>query len=307
MLIHKLLFVLALFAFLYFIGSKVIEKPKPAAVTENKQLANSTPHAQFHYPIVDGKKIQPEPYLRLPFKKVDGAKAKIAEGWLYSKEELQITHIPPKHDGIDYALPYGTPVLAPADGFAIASYQTSTLLNKNGEVILYKDKPVNMGYGYFVRMYVPAVDRFVTIAHLSEIDVTIPFSPPEQSDGGWLDTNTKMPADLWMDTNITTFIKKGTVIGKVGYSGLTWGYEEYDWSGVPYVIDPAEYKSWDEPHIHLEEHWIDSETQEITAERDPYGIYSTFEDYPTQKNAVSLGKDPLFILNEDGTPKYADE
>jgi murein DD-endopeptidase MepM/ murein hydrolase activator NlpD len=290
--------------------------PQSDKVVAAIQNVDQAAHEKFHYWVIDGIQVKAVPYLTLPFRKADLQKNPfnknelyiIREGWTYSKEELAITHADPLHGGLDFDVPYGTPVVAPADGYAMASYHTAPQKDENGDQVMYKDKPINMGYGYFVRMYIPSVNRFVMLAHLSEIDPKIPFSPAEKEDDKWMPTNSKMPVEEWKTSPHAVFIKKGTVVGKVGYSGLTWGYDEYtEGQDKPVTLDKNKYKSWDEPHLHFEDQWVNSETGEVGWQRDPLAIYNTAENYPSSKKYMPPGKDPLFFFNKDKFPKYADE
>lgn len=174
---------------------------------------------------------------------------------------------------------------------------------------LYQGKPIRMGFGYFVRMYIPSTNRYVDIAHLSDIDSRIPFSPPEKTEDGWDPTNYDMKTEEWKDSPNTIFVKRGQTIGKVGYSGLGWGTEEEWKEGAtrPVVTDPGIFKSWDKPHIHFEEFSIDQKKGTKGWQRDPYDIYDTYEYYPTPERKTSMGKEPIFFLNKDSLPKYADD
>lgn len=266
-------------------------------------------HETFHYPEIEGKKIEAVPYLTLPFRKKDlSMPYEITEGWIYSAPELKIHKQNLIHAGIDYHVPYGTIVVAPVDGYAISSYHTSRVKDSSEKDKFYQGRPVNLGLGYFVRIYVPSVNRVVEMAHLSDIDLNIPFSMPERTEDGWKPTNHDLKPDEWANSPFAVFVKRGTPIGKVGYSGLTWGYEEYqEGAKRPVQIDTTKFNSWDEPHLHFDEFARNPKTNELSYQRDPYGIYGTFDLYPTEGNKRPLGKDPLFFLNKDGLPKYADD
>jgi murein DD-endopeptidase MepM/ murein hydrolase activator NlpD len=88
------------------------------------------------------------PYLTLPLK----SDFKISEGYIYSEEERSI-HKRYFHKGIDYACPYGTPVYASADGYAVAGYHRFTEINKDKTLKLYQGLPMGNGFGYFIQIY----------------------------------------------------------------------------------------------------------------------------------------------------------
>lgn len=266
-------------------------------------------HAEFHYPTVEGKEVPAKPYLSLPFRKSDLNEGyQITEGWIYSKDE-QAIHGLSEHMGVDLAVPYGTPVVSPVDGYVMSSYHTFWVDNGSR---YYKGQAVRLGLGYFVQIYDPSVNRFIQLAHLSEIDDSIPFSPADEQPGVDLNYNpTNHDLLIGQMENHHAYIEvaKGQPLGKVGFSGLAWGlaYEdEYriNAEGRPIYPNPP-IRSWDEPHVHLEEFWRDQVTGQKTARRDPFGIYSTAEDYSSSSRKGIQGKDPLFLMQSNGMPQFA--
>jgi murein DD-endopeptidase MepM/ murein hydrolase activator NlpD len=265
-------------------------------------------HEGLHHPVVNGKKVDPTPYLSLPFSKQNN-NYNIYQGFIYGADELKIHGGNPVHGGVDYELPYGTEVLAPADGYVLSSYLSHWVKDpETKQPRQYQGKPIAYGYGYFVRMYVPSVDRYLDIGHMSEVDVSIPFYPPEKSEDGWDPTSYNLKQDEWVKAEKTIFVKKGTVIGKVGYSGLGWGAMEWQEGATrPIVTDPNTFKSWDKPHIHLEEFSLNEEKGTKEGLRDPYDIYDTSDFYPTPNRSKPFGQEPLFLMGANNLPKYADE
>lgn len=242
----------------------------------------------------------PVPYLTLPFK--PGVNYEVTEGWIYSDEELAIHGGNPIHGGVDLHAPYGTEVVSPVDGYAMSSYHTEWIRegrdpkeevkDDNEEykkpIKLYQGKPMREGLGYFIYIYVPIVNRFIELGHLSDIDPAIPFSPPvyNPKTDGWDPTNYQfMISQIDINTNIVP-VKKGQVIGKVGFSGLALG--------------DSDKESWDEPHIHFEEFYIDQETGQKGWQRDPYALYDTFERY----NIGKMGLSPLWLLDQNNLPQF---
>lgn len=288
-----------------FLTGGNVDKVTPSETTQVQQSM----HEASHYPEIDGKKTPATPYLTLPFRKTDLPNGyDITEGWIYSAKELKIHKASFVHGGIDFHAPYNTPVVAPTDGYAMSSYHTYRITDSRGQDKLYEDKTFNMGLGYFVRMYIPSVNRFIEIGHLSDIDTKIPFSMPEKTEEGWQPTNHNMKPDEWIKSPSVVFIKRGEPIGKVGYSGLSWGYNDYqEGASRPIPLDNTKFKSWDEPHIHFEEFARDPKTNDMGYHRDPYGIYNTYHEYPTPNRKKAMGTGPLFFLGNDTLPQYADE
>src|SRR3989338_8521809 len=99
-------------------------------------------YQEHHYPVIEGQQVLPIPYLTLPFREADvGGHYDITEGWIYSDEETAI-HGFTAHNGIDFAITYGTPVVAPADGYALSSYHTFWIRNDDGSIRTYQGKPL---------------------------------------------------------------------------------------------------------------------------------------------------------------------
>lgn len=284
------------------------------AKTPPKIIQHQQAHDYFHYPFINGATVSATPYLTLPIKKSDVIKNgkvnyDVYQGWIYGEDELSIHGGNPVHAGFDIALPFGTQVFSPVDGYAMSTYQTFWKKDAFGNVIRFKGQPLRMGLGYFVYMYVPSVNRFVELAHLSDIDPLIPFSKPIYKDGGWMPTGNKIKIEGIEQNPNFVFVTKGTPLGRVGYSGLALGtavdYE--DGNERPVVMPQEQFKSWDIPHIHMEEFYIEQETFKKAWQRDPYAVYSTSEYYKTPNRNVSLGKDQLFLLDDEGFPQFAAE
>lgn len=272
-------------------------------------------HREFHYPKIEGKEVPATPYLTLPFRSRDIPEFgyEITEGWEYSKEESAI-HGLKNHRGVDIAVPYGTLVVAPADGYAMSSYHTRWIKDEAGKEKTYEGKSIRFGLGYFIQMYIPGVNRFVQLAHLSELDPAIPFSKPvyNRPTDNWNPVNHTLRIHELKDHPAVVFVGRGTPLGKVGFSGLAWGYKDYNpQTERPVAPDPEKFKSWDEPHVHLEDFWRDQGTGEKGWQRDPYAIYLTAgyypdpkKDQPDPRNNLRFGKDPLWFFAGD-MPAFA--
>ncbi len=280
----------------------------------NQSLSERTKIAQdrFHSPTVNGEKIEPKAYLTLPFSKKGAGNIKINEGWLYSYDEYQI-HGMEVHVAVDFHAPYGTAVYAPADGYAMSSYFTLPVKIQKKE-ITYKGKAINYGLGLFVRMYIPLAHRFLDLAHLSEIDNAIPFSEPEYDEEKkeWKPTNEKISMNEIPSHPEWVKVTKGQFLGRVGTSGLSWGYEDFtDKPQRKVTYDPKTQVSWDDSHLHFEEfsEVQDPQKDEVkgqkTAPRDIYGIYSFEEEYPQLDQKLDPRFKALILTSEDGRPLFA--
>lgn len=259
-------------------------------------------HKIFHSPIINGESVKPIPYLTLPFRKSEVKSYNITEGWVYSRNEKAV-HGFKVHGGVDYHVAYGTPVVAPCDGLAISSYHSFPLLNEDESPKTLEGKKLYFGLGYFVQIYNPEVNRFIQLGHLSDISNNIPFSLPVFSEDTWTPTNHILKISELKNNSMVAKLHRGDLVGYVGYSGLRWGYDDYvEGSKRPVVLDFKKYKSFDESHVHFEDFFRDQETGKKGWQRDPYDVYLSWSNYPTPKRKRSMGKEPLFYLDENGLP-----
>lgn len=247
--------------------------------------------------------IEVEPFLTLPFEKKN---YQITEGWNYSEKEKEITGFT-GHGGIDFELAFGSTILAAADGWAISSYMNFPIKDEKGQVKLYQGKPLGFGYGYFVQIFHPKevtgteIPLYTTYGHLLTI-TGVPFHKPRKTGDSWWPVGNKVSPDLYPLYHHARYIKSGQVIGYSGFSGLTWGYDDY-----PNIPDPKFYPSWDKPHLHFE---VATRVGYKKKKRffDPYGIKSQAQDYPdSSKKGQEIGsKSPnLWILDDELMPKHA--
>lgn len=267
---------------------------------------------KFHTPIVSGEKNEPKAYLTLPFSKNDAANIKITEGWLYSYDEFKI-HGMTVHAAVDFNAPYGTAVYAPVDGYAMSSY-LSLPIKINKKAVTYQNKEIHYGFGLFVRMYVPEMKRFLDLGHLSQIDEAIPFSEPkyDEDEMAWNPTNEKVPMTEVATHSAWLKVTKGDLLGKVGTSGLAWGYDDFENKPQRKIMyDPKTHQSWDEPHLHFEEFsqiqnpQEDEEKGQKTAPRDILGIYSYKKEYPSINQKLDQRLKSLILTDSDGRMLFA--
>ena len=264
------------------------------------------------------------PFLYLPFSYKHYRTFDITEAWWYSwstgylatigSGEMAI-HGLALHKAIDYALPYGTPVLAPMDGYLIASYHNAFLKSK-GYVKQYQNVSLHYGLGWFVQIWNPSRDIFVTLGHLSSIDETLPVSPPYPTrgktsitrrdptgvtyDSGSLQTMINDPITYpWV-----VYVKRWQRIGTVGRSWVEWDNAMIQEISIPRAPLVEQQVSRDEPHIHLEVFTVQDGKKALL---DPYGMYRDARGYPDSKvNRKSL-ENTLFVKSKTGRIRFADE
>ncbi len=281
---------------------------------------------EVHCQPVDDKIPSPLAFLTLPFTKdnlvwslrkqgvlinVIGKKfPHISEGYVYSAEEAAI-HGKEVHAGIDFDAPYRTPVVAPCDGWAMASYHSTKITDNEGKPFYHRGKTIGYALGLFVQIWVPEVGRFVQLGHLSSIHESIPYSMPTPNGDDCIPTNHNLPIErIPYSSEAYGYIKRGEPVGTVGHSGLQSGYHlEYDIRrSRPPFLSPWRNRSWDTPHVHVEDYYRSQITQQKDGQRDPYGIYNIFEFYPTpaKPERLHLINEPLFLIGSNGLPIYAD-
>jgi murein DD-endopeptidase MepM/ murein hydrolase activator NlpD len=240
---------------------------------------------------IDMAKVEPKPFLHMPFAKRFGTE--ISEGWIYSEEEQNIHHHK-IHFAIDFKLKMKTPVRSPIDGYAVGYYQSSYL------DMLYKEKRVGYGLGFFIEIWSPDAGVFVSLCHLDSIWIDIPYQEPKKRYSSGYDTWDPITIynSLEEKLKVATVVKKGDIIGYSGSTGLAWGFQEGP-RCKPNAAPALE--SWDEPHLHLEVY-----TRKLANNRwvkdkrfDPYGIYSYYKDYSGKQSETGL-----WLVDEAGYPLY---
>ncbi len=222
----------------------------------------------------------------------------ISEGWIYSAEEQQI-HGYVGHGGVDFVLPRGVPIVAAADGWALASYFWF-LVKEGGVPRRYKGKEVGMGLGRFVQIWHPEQELFTVYGHLDSIESKIPFYGPRKLQDCLHPVGHKFLPKKMIDNCAAIPIKRGEIIGTAGDTGLTWDYTDY-----PERPNPNEKPSWDEVHLHFEVFQrVGSRLKKKYL--DPYGINSHWQDYPDPQHPENAEKvkDCLWFVNDKGLPLF---
>lgn len=215
----------------------------------------------------------------------------ITESWLYSLQERSI-HGNTNHGGIDFAAPRGTPVYAAADGYAVSSTHLSVLAKS------YEDKPIGFGLGEFVQIWHPEQGVYSSYSHLNSVVGNIPYFEPECDEHGFCDPEIVYHNPRYIQSR-GKFVKQGDLIGYVGDSGLSWGYEETPRGGHDIKRQP----SWDETHLHFEIYTRDTVNFFKAKRYDPFSIYGRVDQYIEQsytspKSLWKLSADGRVVLAE---------
>lgn len=231
-----------------------------------------------------------QPFLTLPVNKFV-----VSEGWDYDAE-LPFHPDIPRHFAIDFRAPRGTPVYAAAEGVALQSFQTYYLdkLNKPGVHEWRKNRRLGFGIGHFVQIYHPNDYIFTSYCHLDKAAAAIPYTAPVEEHPGLFN-----PAVVYRPLDdlfpICKFVQRGELIGYIGDTGLSMGYDERP----DLTRDHIKLPSWDETHLHFEVYTRNSAGRK-DLRWDPYGIYGKTAEYASGKPARAGN---LWILDGQGKPK----
>ena len=288
-----------------------------------EQLISGLTRTRYHHPKYSEEPngLLAEPYLHLPFRQDDllhwqirpsqiGITQKIdyeiSEGWFYSRDIKRL--VPYSHMAADFSLPYGFPIAAPCDGFAMSSYYSHPILDKAGNITKLNGKMLNFGIGYFVQIYNPSQNRFVQLGHLSDISEKVPFSVPTKVKEQWMPINNiQTPKEIVsIDNQNVVFVKTGEIVGFLGYSGLTDGIDYFKGYERPYKIDRTKIGTLSIPHVHMDEFFRNYKSGAKEWRRDLYDIYKQRDSYPTHTNNNDIGNEPIFLTDENDRPHFAD-
>ena len=242
-----------------------------------------------------------EPFLALPLAKAT-PDLSISQGWLYSEDERSIHPVIPVHYGVDVPLPWGTPIFAAADGWAVASYHTNDIVDSQGRTI-------GFGLGLFVQIWHEEPELYSLYAHLSGLNEAhfsaingcfIPYIEPVLEGGSWQPRGgLYLPVDEFIGQ--AEPVIKGDLIGYAGYTGLRLDYDETP-AYIP-NIDPAMHKTWDPhgSHLHFEVYTRTPDGAMKDKRYDPFGLYGERDQYAD----VFTKAHGLILANPDGSPQFA--
>lgn len=255
-----------------------------------RQILSSVPLPQAGrraWSLFKARMNQPQltPFLALPFG--TNVEIEITEGWFYSPQERQI-HGHDIHYGVDFAGARGTPVLAAAEGWAVASYE----LNFAGN---YQGKSVGFGLGNFIKVWHPHMGVYTLYGHLESVAPEVPFLAPVARENFYLPTALHHSPENLMRSS--SFVARGQCLGYIGDSGLSWGYQERP----GFRPDPVSFPSWDETHLHFEVYAPQVGGYKKKLRYDPYGIYADV----TQYFLLEARPGALWLLDNSGNPQFA--
>jgi len=235
----------------------------------------------------------PKPFLTIPLAK-DTPALKISQGWLYSPDEESIHPGIPTHFAVDFPEPWGTPVYAPADGVAVASYHTYDMTDAKGRTIGY-------GLGLFVQIWHEEEKVYTSYCHLSGVnDKLIPYIAPALENGSWQPRDAIYVTVEQFKKNAKP-VKKGDLIGFIGYTGLRLSYTETPVN--PPTVNPKIDKTWDPAgaHLHWEMYTRTEDGSKKDKRYDPFGLYAEREKY----GDVFTKAMGLILAKPDGSPQFA--
>jgi hypothetical protein len=227
----------------------------------------------------------PEPYLRVPFRVADYEQVPVLAGWHYDADEIAIHGIN-YHGAIDWALSLGSPVLAAADGYAVAFWDERWLTETTeaGEQPrLLNGQPMTFGQGLTVQIY-HGRGRYTQYGHLSGLsEMNIPFYDSVLDEQG-----NRLPHTIrtelvreYQRAGVARKVKAGDMIGFVGVTGGAIGAMSYDrWKQIGTSFKPGDYPTYMDPHLHFVEFGRSLKSRH-PLRRDPFGLYATAENYPS--------------------------
>lgn len=233
-----------------------------------------------------------------------GVMPRISAGFHYSPDEAKL--LGRIHRAVDVAVPRGTRLMAPHDGWYMASYGEKKLLDKNGhpQRVYWEDAirmhpketlaypPGDDITGYFGSLIVQGYlggGRYIQIAHLDGVVDAIPYHRETLLENGNRLHSPELRCPIAeMKDGKAVFLKRGHPIGWSGMSGCGWGTRHYDLA--PKVLDGrpdfrgVNYAHYDEPHVHVALFWgrrpFDRAAVLFV---DPFGVYSDdVDEYPKQ-------------------------
>jgi murein DD-endopeptidase MepM/ murein hydrolase activator NlpD len=241
-----------------------------------------------------GVQVQTEPlaFLSIPLAR-DIPTLKISQGWEYSEDERNIHPEISRHFAVDFPGAWGTPIYASANGLAVASYHTFDMIDSQGRTIGY-------GLGLFVQIWHEESKLYSMYAHLSEVSQDIPYLPPVLENGNWQPRRALYVSVETFKRNAKP-VKRGDLIGKMGYTGLRLDYPELP--ANPPTVNPIKNKTWDPhgAHLHWEVYTRTPDGGKKDQRYDPFGIYGERGLY----GDVFTKASGLILAMPDGSPQFA--
>lgn len=256
------------------------------------------------------KPVAPEPFLGPVFE--SGVEPVIATGFNYHPAEIAL-HGVKVHNAIDFDAPRGTKILAPADGYYVATYGEFALKNEDGSArtlsleTALRDNPRNTDvkppskvgefpifFGSYVIQGWHGKGRYTQFAHVDWVNPKIPYHAPV----GLKDEGGKPTGDLahskalrasvseYRKKSVAVRIKAGEVIGELGMTGCGWGRRCLSFAKIGKDGRPdfrgVDYTYYTEPHLHFMVFGKRvPKARKPSALWDPFGLYAQYDaGYP---------------------------
>ncbi|TAK89223.1 hypothetical protein EPO04_03970 [Patescibacteria group bacterium] len=252
----------------------------------------------------------PAPFLGPVFE--PGVEPVIATGYKYHPAEIAL-HGVESHKAIDFDAPRGTKILAPADGYYVATYGEFALTNEDGspktlslEGAL-KGNPRNTDlkapagkgefpifFGSYVIQGWHGKGRYTQFAHVDWVNPKIPFYKSVELK----DEQDKPTGDLafspvlravvseYRKPSVAVKLKAGEVIGELGMTGCGWGQRCMKFAKIGKDGRPdfrgMDYTYYTEPHLHFMTFGKRvPRSRKPSAIWDPFGLYGQYDGgYP---------------------------
>lgn len=228
----------------------------------------------------------------------------IATGFEYHPAEVALHGIR-THSAIDFDAPRGTKILAPTDGYYMATYGEFALKNEDGSLRTLSRKsalkgnprntdlrpPADEGefpiyFGSYVIQGWHGKGRYTQYAHVDWVNPKIPYHPPIEMKGedsqptGDLAHSTvlRAPVDEYRQPAVAVKLKAGEVIAELGMTGCGWGGRCLDFAKTGEDGRPdfrgVDYTYYTEPHLHFMTFGRRApKTRKPLAVWDPFGLY----------------------------------
>lgn len=244
--------------------------------------------------------VPPAPFLGPIFER--GYNPEIGSGYCYdhSHNSNDAIHGVEDHKAIDFDAPIGTPIYAPADGLALATYSEFLLGEENSTGVFvprqYRSKNVYFGSGLIIQIW-HGKGRYTQFAHLHDTAPTIPYFEPivDTQTGDLKPAHLRDSVDQYGRNVKVAKVRKGDFIGHTGVTGIGWGRRCYeDW------LANKKYTHYDDPHLHFMVFGKRvPRSRNASAVWDPFGIYGKASQYPKDVKVWHTLKNSLWLNCEE--------
>lgn len=235
----------------------------------------------------------------------------IATGYNYHPEEVAL-HGVESHKAIDFDTDRGAKIIAPADGYYIASYGEVALTNDDGSprtqtrasVVKHNpgyaklhlppgDGPWPVYFGSFVIQGWHPNGRYTQYAHVDWVNPAIPYYAPTTEDNGDIVYSRflRAPVAEYRKSDKAVWLKAGEIIGEVGMTGCGIGKRCYSFAKLGRGGRPdfrnTDYFYYTNPHLHFMVFSARANSKARTPKQiwDPFGVYDVAGDkYPKNRS-----------------------